>query len=64
MFSFKDVEDLYNNPKLIAHGQNVMRYVDQAISNFWLDEVEDKLDKLGKRHVLRGVQIPHYEVVG
>ena len=41
-----------------------MRYVDQAISNFGLDEVEDKLDKLGKRHVLRGVQIPHYEVVG
>ena len=33
LFSFKDEPDLYNSPKLIKHGQNVMKYIDKAISS-------------------------------
>ena len=67
MFSFRDEPDLYNNPKLIKHGQIVMKYVDKVLLNFGKPQDpndEGSLCKLGSRHVLRGVQIPHYEVVG
>ena len=67
MFSFKDEPDLYTSPKLIKHGQNVMGYVNKAVARLGQEpdhNAEDSLAKLGKRHEKRGVQIPHYAVVG
>ena len=62
MFSFKDEPDLYESPKLKKHGVNVIKMVDSALADF--AGYKDKLEKLGTRHVPRGVEIPHYEVVG
>lgn len=44
-----------------------MKYVDKAVSNLGEEpdnNAEDSLAKLGKRHENRGVQIPHYAIVG
>ena len=62
LFSFKDEENLYENPKLKRHGAAVCKYVDQGIAN--LTGAVDPLKKLGKRHDNRGIKSPHYEVVG
>ena len=53
MFSFKDEPDLYNSPKLIKHGQNVFKAVDNALSGF--SGHKTKLEQLGGRHVTKGV---------
>ena len=58
MFSFKDEPNLYESPKLIKHGQNVMKYVDKAVAHLGEEpdnNAEDSLAKLGKRHENRGV---------
>ena len=62
LFSFKDEPDLYNSSKLKKHGKAVMTYVDLALDDFAGNT--SKLQTLGKRHFDRGIQIPHYEVVG
>ena len=62
LFSFKDEPDLYNSSKLKKHGKGVMTYVDMALDDF--DGNRPELHRLGKRHFDRGIQIPHYEVVG
>ena len=44
-----------------------MKYVDKAVSRLGQEpdhNAEDSLTKLEKRHVGRGVQIPHYAIVG
>ena len=62
LFSFKDDPDLYNSTGLKNHGKGVMGYVDAALDDF--AGYKTDLEKLGKRHFERGIQIPHYEVVG
>ena len=62
LFSFKDEENLYENPKLIKHGVGVMKFFDIAIDNF--ESTKGDLTKLGNRHFARGIKIPHYAVVG
>ena len=62
MFSFKDEPDLYESPKLKKHGAGVLKYVDSALADF--AGQQKALAGLGERHQARGVQIPHYKVVG
>ena len=62
MFSFKDEPDLYNSPKLKKHGAAVCAYVDKAMDDFKGNAAS--FVALGQRHHGRGVQIPHYAVVG
>lgn len=65
LFSFKDEEDLYNSPKLKAHGSKVVTTVGTAVAGLRdLGTLVPVLQALGKRHVPRGVLAPHYKVVG
>ena len=63
LFSFKETP----YPNMIKHGIYVMKYIDKFIKELGKDQNENdfnSLNKLGKRHVGRGVKIPHFEVVG
>ena len=66
MFSFKDIPDseLYDSMKLKKHGVSVFKYIEQAVDGWGTPEVEDKLQKLGSRHLPRDVKMEHFDVVG
>merc|ERR1719253_1067797 len=65
LFSFRDEPDMFNSPKLKAHGSNVVKHVGVAVANIRdLGKVVPTLQDLGKRHVKYGVVEEHYGVVG
>ena len=62
LFSFRDEPDLYNSPKLLKHGKNVIKYMDRAITD--LEKFDEKLNALGTRHINYGVVGAHFDVLG
>ena len=65
LFSFKNEPDLYNSPKLKAHGANVVSTVGKAVAGLReLEALVPVLAALGERHVGYGILEPHYDVVG
>ena len=65
LFSFKNEPDLYDSPKLKAHGANVVSTVGKAVAGLReLEALVPVLAALGERHVGYGILEPHYDVVG
>ena len=65
LFSFKDVEDVYESPMLKAHGKAVVGAVDAAVH--LLDDVSKLvpiLEELGQFHNKKNIVGAHYDVVG
>ena len=65
LFSFKDVEDVYESPMLKAHGKAVVGAVDAAVH--LLDDVSRLvpiLEELGQFHNKKNIVGAHYDVVG
>jgi len=65
LFSFRNVEDLYESPMLKAHGKAVIGAVDAAVH--LLDDVSKLvpiLEELGQFHNKRNIVSEHYDVVG
>lgn len=65
LFSFKNVEDLYESPMLKAHGKSVVGAVDAAVH--LLDDVSKLipiLEELGQFHNRKKIVAAHYDVVG
>jgi len=65
LFSFKDVEDVYESQMLKAHGKAVVGAVDAAVH--LLDDVSKLvpiLEELGQFHNKRNIVGAHYDVVG
>ena len=65
LFSFKNVEDLYESPRLKAHGKAVVGAVDAAVH--LLDDVSKLipiLEELGQFHNRKKIVGAHYDVVG
>ena len=65
LFSFKDVEDVYESPMLKAHGKAVVGAVDAAVH--LMDDVSKLvpiLEELGQFHNKKNIVGAHYDVVG
>ena len=63
--SFKDEANLYESPKLEAHGIKVVTTVGTAVGLLRdLDTLVPVLQQLGTKHVDYGVIPAHYEIVG
>jgi methyl-accepting chemotaxis protein len=67
LFSFKDVDDLYNNPKLKAHGITVVSTVGKAVGGLRdIESLVPVLQSLGSKHgsMKKGIGSAHYDIVG
>lgn len=66
LFSFRREPDLYNSPKLKAHGKKVVETVGHAVAGLQtLDALWPILRNLGKAHSSKfNVEPAHYDVVG
>lgn len=65
LFSFRNVEDVYESPMLKAHGKAVIGAVDAAVH--LLDDISKLvpiLEELGQFHNKRNIVSEHYDVVG
>ena len=61
MFSFKDVENLYESDVLKKHSKKVWKYIDDALTDY--EKAEASLAALGRRHDNYGAKKEHYPLV-
>lgn len=65
LFSFRDVENVYESPELRAHAKRVMTTVGVAVAGLRdIGKLVPVLEMLGKKHLTYGVLPAHYDVVG
>jgi len=65
LYSFRNVEDLYESEELKKHYTKLLGAVDKVVMNLDnIPAVEHTLKALGQRHVKYGVIKSHYNVVG
>jgi len=65
LYSFKDVENLYESPELKRHYTKLINSLDGAIGLLSdKKELDKTLNSLGFRHFSYGVKVDHYDVVG
>ena len=65
LFSFRNVENVYESPELRAHATRVMTTVGVAVAGLGdIGKLVPVLEMLGKKHLTYGVLPAHYDVVG
>jgi len=66
LYSFRDVQDLYNSEELKKHYTKLLKALDAVIISLKVpyDDIVTTLRRLGERHKDYGVVKEHYNVVG